>query len=182
MAERSSGGRRARRALFVGPLSFFLLSCLSAAACGDTGQGASPVGIDADASVPRVASCITGFGLHGERTQHVVVSDDSGSITLDTRPGTDTRRQMEIRVGSELYMQTDSDDLPDGQHHVVATFGPLVEGVRVAEFWSDGKVTTGTLDGRAIEPFTVGAPPETMRYADTLGFKTRDGITRRRSC
>lgn len=136
--------------------------------CGPSAGSPLPQA-DADASVPAQAGCVVGAGSARERTQHVAVSDSEGALTFDVIPNADGRRTqiLDIRVGSETLVHMETEPLPDGRAHLRATFGPAQEGIRTAELWSDQKFTTGTLDGRPIEPLAAGEPVSAIRFADT---------------
>src|SRR5262249_46482818 len=45
-------------------------------------------------------------------------------------------------------------------------YGDDFRGIARADFATDGKVVTGSIDGRAVGPFPVGADPRTIAFAD----------------
>jgi|GEM_PF-2328269 len=98
------------------------------------------------------------FTVHGQR--FLVNIESAGS---PTGPRT---ASVTLSHGHRTLLSSQS-SFSAGTFTLTTQFGAAFHGVRSIDLAStDGKTVTGTIDGRALKPFTIGSNPDTIQFAD----------------
>ena len=143
------------------------------AASGPSGDGGPPIGVN-DAGQPdgagQCASQTQDGGYETVLSGKTETSDQrqvslTQTTSYDPPSGTMTTH-LKVSLAGAMSLDVVSTKSPGGDG-VVMQFGAGFEGAKGASFASaDGKTMTGTIDGRQVTPFAVGAPVSTVGFAD----------------
>ena len=145
---------------------------------GALGLGASVSAWDADARKKKgkkkkkkkpQPACKVNQGATGT-TSTLAVKQGDLSLTTTERipqnPGNALTSTTTIRQKGSLVMQTTMTFTGSGQTDIQIVYGKGFTGIERADLTTNGQTVSGTVDGRAIVPFSAAAAPEVFQFQD----------------